>query len=125
MANGLEGCSVKDSNTTVETLKNLVEAFVDERDWHPFHDPKNLSMSIAIEAGELMEHFQWLRSEELPAVRQDPEKMAEIEEELADIAAYVLSFATTMKIDLASALRDKMRKNALKYPAGEFRGRSG
>ena len=116
---------MNDSNTTIESLKNLVEAFVDERDWHPFHDPKNLSMSIAIEAGELMEHFQWLRSEELAAVRDDAAKMAEIGEELADIAAYVLSFATTMKIDLSSALRDKMVKNAVKYPADKFRGRSG
>jgi len=116
---------MNDSDTTIESLKKLVQAFVDERDWQPFHDPKNLSMSIAIEAGELMEHFQWMRSEELAAVREDAAKMAEIGEELADVAAYVLSFATTMKIDLASALQEKMRKNASKYPADEFRGRSG
>ena len=59
----------------------LVEAFVAERDWEPFHDAKNLSASIAIEAAELMEHFQWLRSEELAAVADDDAKMAEIREE--------------------------------------------
>jgi NTP pyrophosphatase (non-canonical NTP hydrolase) len=114
---------VRDSETTVAELIKLVEAFVAERQWEKFHDPKNLSMSIAIEAGELMEHFQWLRSEELPSVEQDAKKMAEIREELADIAAYLFSFAHRMKIDVSSALEDKMEKNAKKYPADAFRGR--
>jgi NTP pyrophosphatase (non-canonical NTP hydrolase) len=112
-----------DSSTTVAELKDLVERFVAERNWQPFHDPKNLSASIAIEAAELMEHFQWLRSEELPAVRNDAKAMAEIRDEVADIAAYVLSFAHTMGIDIASALEHKMEKNAEKYPAEKFRGR--
>ncbi len=94
-----------------------------ERQWEPFHDPKNLSASIAIEAGELMEHFQWLRTDQLASVREDDAKMHEIREELADITAYVLSFATTMGIDLSSALEDKMKKNAVKYPTEEYRGR--
>ena len=114
---------LQDTTTTVAELTALVEAFVAERDWQPFHDPKNLSTSIAIEAAELMEHFQWLRSEELDSVRDDPAKMAEIAEEVADIAAYLLSFAHTMRIDLSSALEAKMKKNALKYPAEKFRGR--
>lgn len=114
-----------DDVTTMSQLKRLVEDFVDERDWQPFHDPKNLSASIAIEAAELMEHFQWLRTDELAAVREDAAKMAEVGEELADILAYVVSFASTMGIDLSSALEEKMKKNAVKYPAEEFRGRSG
>lgn len=114
-----------DDVTTISQLKRLVEGFVDERDWQPFHDPKNLSASIAIEAAELMEHFQWLRTDELEAVRDDAAKMAEVGEELADILAYVVSFASTMGIDLSSALEAKMKKNAVKYPAEEFRGRSG
>lgn len=112
-----------DTHTTVAELIKLVEDFVAERHWEPFHDPKNLSMAMAIETGELMEHFQWLRSDELGAVEQDPQRMAQIREELADITAYVLSFASTMRIDLSSALEQKMQKNALKYPANEFRGR--
>lgn len=114
---------MQDSTTTVAELIKLVEDFVAERGWEPFHDPKNLSASIAIEAAELMEHFQWLRSDELEAVKDDPEAMPGIREELADIAAYVLSFACTMQIDLSSALEDKMRRNAVKYPADKFRGR--
>ncbi|MHC5111711.1 MAG: nucleotide pyrophosphohydrolase [Planctomycetota bacterium] len=114
-----------DENTTIADLKKLIESFVDEREWQPFHDPKNLSMALAIEAAELMEHFQWLRSEELEAIRSDKAKMAEITEEVADVAAYLLSFATTMGIDLSESLRAKMVKNAIKYPADEFRGRFG
>jgi len=114
---------VHDSTTTVAELIKLVDDFVSERDWQPFHDAKNLSASIAIEAAELMEHFQWLRSDQLDSVREDPTSMAAIREELADIAAYLLSFANKMGIDVSSALEEKMRKNAVKYPAEHFRGR--
>lgn len=114
---------MNDAVTTVATLKTMMTEFIAERDWQPFHDPKNLSASIAIEAAELMEHFQWLRTEELDAVRQDAAAMSAIREELADILAYVLSFATRMEIDLSSALADKMKKNAAKYPVERFRGR--
>ncbi len=114
---------MNDRRTTVGELVDLVDDFVAERQWQRFHDPKNLSASIAIEAAELMEHFQWLRSDELAAVKQDQQKMAEIREEIADIAAYLLSFASVMDIDVSSALADKMKKNAGKYPAEEYRGR--
>lgn len=114
-----------DEATTVAELKGIMEAFVTERAWEPFHDPKNLSMSLAIEAGELMEHFQWLRTDELAAIREDPERMAEVSEEVADCLAYLVSFASTMGIDLSTAFRRKMVKNAEKYPAEKFRGRYG
>lgn len=114
---------MNDQTTTVADLTKLVRAFVAERKWEPFHDPKNLSASIAIEAAELMEHFQWLRSDQLSAVRDDAKAMSEIREELADIVAYVLSFAASLDIDVSSALAAKMQKNAVKYPAEEFRGR--
>lgn len=112
-----------DRTATVADLRRLVAAFVAERDWQPFHDPKNLSASIAIEAAELMEHFQWLRSDELDAIGDDAEVMAQIRDEAADILAYVISFADRMKIDLSSALEDKMKKNAVKYPSEKYRGR--
>lgn len=112
-----------DTETTVAELIKLVDDFVAERQWERFHDPKNLSMAMAIETGELMEHFQWLRSDELASVKEDERKMAQIREELADIAAFLFSFASTMGIDVSSALKHKMKKNALKYPADQFRGR--
>ena len=114
---------MRDHQTTVAELTALVERFVAERDWQQFHDPKNLSASIAIEAAELMEHFQWLRSDELAAIAKDKKAVGEIREEVADILAYLLSFASRMKIDLSSALADKMAKNAVKYPAHQFRGK--
>ena len=114
---------MRDTNTTVSELIELVNDFIAERQWEPFHDPKNLSASIAIEAAELMEHFQWLRSDQLDPVKEDVEKMERIREELADIMAYVLSFASRMDIDLSAALANKMRKNAVKYPATQYRGR--
>ena len=114
---------MNDSSTTVAELIRLVDQFVADRDWEQFHDPKNLSASIAIEAAELMEHFQWLRSDELESVRGDGEKMTKIGEEVADVAAYLLSFASTMGIDISAALEDKMQKNAKKYPADQYRGR--
>lgn len=119
----LGGTVVHDNTATVAELIKLVDDFVAERCWEPFHDPKNLSCSIAIEAAELMEHFQWLRSDQLDSVRKDQQAMGEIRQELADIMAYVLSFASTMGIDVSSALEDKMQKNASKYPADKFRGR--
>ena len=112
-----------DSTTTVAELIKIVDDFVAERNWEPFHDPKNLSASIAIEAAELMEHFQWLRSDQLDSVRDDSKAMQAIQEELADIMAYVVSFASTMGIDISEALAEKMKKNAVKYPADEFRGK--
>ncbi len=114
---------MNDQTTTVGELKKLVEAFVAERQWEPFHDPKNLSTSIAIEAAELMEHFQWLRSDQLDSVHKDDQTMLAIREELADILSYLLSFADVMDIDLSLALEDKMKKNAIKYPARKYQGR--
>lgn len=114
---------MRDVTTTVAELKQRMADFVAERDWQPFHDPKNLAMSMAIETGELMEHFQWLRSDELAKVREDSAAMEAIREELADVTAYLLSFANSLGIDLAAAFEVKMKKNALKYPADRFRGR--
>ncbi len=114
---------MRDDQTTVAELTALVARFVGDRDWQQFHDPKNLSASIAIEAAELMEHFQWLRSDELEGIAKDGKAVGEIREEVADILAYLLSFAARMKIDLSSALADKMAKNAVKYPADQFRGK--
>jgi NTP pyrophosphatase (non-canonical NTP hydrolase) len=116
---------MSDAVTTVEELRNLVRRFVEERDWRQFHAPKNLSMSLAIEAAELMEHFQWITAEASRKIGGEPQKLAEVAEELADVICYALAIANELDIDVASALRFKMAKNALKYPAAEYRGRYG
>jgi len=112
-----------DARTTVAELRAALAAFVAQRDWQIYHDAKNLSGSILIEAAELLEQFQWVRNDELPALLQDPAKRAAIAEELADVTCYVLSLANVLGIDLSSAVLDKIAKNARKYPADKFRGR--
>ena len=114
-----------DPITTVAALRDLVRRFVDERDWHKFHTPKNISMALAIEAAELMEHFQWLDGPASRTVGERPEKIAAIGEELADVLCYALALANELDIDVATALREKMVKNVQKYPAERFRGRYG
>jgi len=114
-----------DSQTTLDELRRLVGDFVERRDWHQFHSPKNLSMSLAIEAAELMEHFQWISAEQSRHVAQEPDKLAAVAEELADVFCYGLAMANELKIDVSAALRDKMAKNERKYPADEYRGRFG
>lgn len=112
-----------DATTTVAELRQLVADFVAERDWSQFHSPKNVSMALAIEAAELMEHFQWLTTEASRKLSDDPKKLAEVGEELADVVGYSFALANELGIDLATAIRAKMIKNAQKYPANEFRGR--
>jgi dCTP diphosphatase len=114
-----------DATTTVAELRRLVADFVDRRDWRQFHSPKNLSMSLAIEAAELMEHFQWLTADESRALVDQPDKLAAVADELADVLAYTLAMANQLGLDLAVALDDKMAKNERKYPADEYRGRFG
>ncbi len=114
---------MSDAATSVAQLRQLVADFVSEREWEQFHDPKNLSMAIAIEAAELMEHFQWTRSENLADVLNDPQVSSEIRDELADVVCFVLALTNRMNFDLTEAVTRKMVKNRAKYPADEFRGR--
>lgn len=112
-----------DHNTTVAELRELVEDFVAERDWSCYHSPKNLAMSIAIEAAELMEHFQWIDSEESRAVGSDPERRDAAGEELADVVGYCFAMAGALGLDLSQTVRAKMLRNHEKYPANLYRGK--
>lgn len=116
---------MRDSQTTMAQLRQLVREFVDERDWRQFHTPKNLSMSLSIEAAELMEHFQWLTAKESRSLADDPPRLEEVSDELADVICYAIAMANELNIDIAAALARKMEKNRQKYPADEFRGRYG
>jgi dCTP diphosphatase len=116
---------MSDDVTTLADLKKCVNDFVDRRDWHQFHAPKNLAMSMAIETAELMEHFQWVSAEQSRKLVEDPERLAAVAEELADVLCYSLALANELGLDLSSALRRKMAKNEQKYPADEYRGRYG
>jgi NTP pyrophosphatase (non-canonical NTP hydrolase) len=113
---------MSDTQTTLQQLKEKMAAFVREREWEQFHSPKNLSMSIAIEAAELMEHFQWLTVEE--SKNLPPDALADLGEELADIVIYALSLSNVLGLDLSETVLAKMEKNIRKYPSEKVRGKS-
>ena len=114
-----------DSRTTVAELRALVNEFVERRDWHQFHSPKNLAMSMAIETAELMEHFQWISMQQSRDVADDPQQLEAVADELADVTCYLLAMANELDLDLSTAVRRKMKKNRQKYPSSEYRGRYG
>lgn len=114
-----------DKHTCVQQLRDWVARFVKDRDWEQFHSPKNLSMGLAIEAAELMEHFQWISPEESWQILQHPDRLAPVAEELADVLCYVLAMANVLRIDLTQSVWQKLQKNAQKYPADQYRGRYG
>jgi dCTP diphosphatase len=115
---------LRDDSATLAQLKDRVLAFAREREWEQFHSPKNLSMALAAEAGELMEHFLWSTAEESAARAVEPARRTRIGEELADIVIYALEFANITGLDVAAAIEDKLHKNAAKYPVEKARGRS-
>jgi NTP pyrophosphatase (non-canonical NTP hydrolase) len=115
---------LSDSTATISELKHRVLAFARARDWEQFHSPKNLSMALAAEAGELMEHFLWATTEQSAAIARDPAKRQKIADEIADVVIYALEFANTTGLDLAAAIDAKMAANAKKYPVEKSKGRS-
>jgi len=106
-----------DATTTLASLKEAVRRFGEERSWQPFHTPKNLVMGLAIETAELMEHFLWVDNTASLAVTKEPAKRAEIADELADVAVYLLNLINVLDLDLSDAITAKIVKNAAKYPA--------
>ncbi len=107
---------------SLEHLRERLVAFVAERDWDQFHNPKNLAMALAGEAGELVEHFQWLTFEE--AANLPPATRDEVALECADVLLFLLRLADKLNIDLAAAAEKKLDLNALKYPVEKSRGKS-
>jgi len=114
--------ALTDGTTPLGQLRQIVEEFIRARAWEPFHTPKNLAMALAIEAAELMEHFQWLTPEQAEQVKNDEVKRSAVADELADVLCYVMALANRLEIDLSAAVQAKMVKNARKYPVEEFRG---
>ena len=112
-----------DNKISIEEIKAVVKKFVDERDWEKFHSPKNLSMSISIEASELMELFQWLTLDESKEKMIKGNLRDEAIDEIADVMIYAISFCIRNKIDISEAIFQKMKKNEKKYPADKYRGR--
>lgn len=114
---------MSDATTTIAELKNQIRVFVQERNWEQFHTPKNLAMSISIEAAELMELFQWTDVEESTRRSETDPIRTRLQEELADVLCYALSLANAAQLDLSEIIRAKLVKNRAKYPVAEFRDR--
>jgi NTP pyrophosphatase (non-canonical NTP hydrolase) len=110
----------EDAGMTFDDLRAEILAFRDERDWDQFHQPKELAIALSIEASELLEHFLWKSPTEVEqrlAARKE-----DIADELADVAVYLIELADKVGVDLPTAIRHKMAKNALKYPVEKAKG---
>jgi NTP pyrophosphatase (non-canonical NTP hydrolase) len=105
---------------TFDDLRQRLAAFAAERDWDQFHSPKNLAMALAAEAGELLEHFQWLTEAESAALTDA--RRDEVALELADILLYLVRISDKLGVDLVAAAHRKIGLNELKYPADLARG---
>ena len=101
----------------VDALQARLQRRAAERQWQPFHTPKNLAMALMVEAAELTEIFQWMTPEQSLAVRDDPALTEPIADEVADVLLYLLQLADHAGVDLAQAVENKLRKNAVKHPA--------
>lgn len=115
---------MKDADTHLQEIKDRVLAFAKERDWEQFHAPKNLSMAIAAEAAELMEHFLWQSPEASRSDMEAENLRSKVEEELADVFIFAIEFANMTSIDIATIIDTKMKRNAEKYPVEKAKGRS-
>lgn len=103
-------------------LTKLVDEFCDDRDWKKFHNIKDLAIGLSIEASELLQIFLWKDSDEVNSVLKNPDKIEDIEDEVADVLFFLLRIAHLNDIDLQAALKKKIIKNSLKYPISKFKG---
>jgi NTP pyrophosphatase (non-canonical NTP hydrolase) len=112
-----KGEKMSEISQIIEKIKN----FRDERDWMQFHDPKNMAVSIILEASELLEHFQWKTTEEVE--KYASKNQAEIQDEIADIALYLFELSDNLGINLIEAMEHKLKKNEMKYPVEKAKGK--
>lgn len=113
---------LRDEETTIGKLKELVIKFRDEREWKKYHKPKDLAISISIEASELLELFQWLNEKEIEEKLKNENYIKRIKEEIADIIIYCLNFADILNIDISKVVVEKIKKNEEKYPIEKYKG---
>ena len=105
----------------INKITKKIIQFRDERDWMQFHDPKNMAVSIILEASELLEHFQWKTKEEVR--KYVTQNKAEIKDEIADIALYLFELSDNLGINLIGAMEHKFVKNEMKYPVEKSKGK--
>ena len=108
----------------VSRLADQLERFATERDWAQFHSPKNLVMALTGEVGELNEIFQWMPEEASKEAGRDPQTAQAVQDELADVLLYLVRLSSVLGVDLDAAVQQKLKANALRYPADKVRGSS-
>ncbi len=101
---------------SLEELRQRLTEFAAARRWEPFHTPKNLASALTVEAGELLEIFQWLTPEQAAAVMADPDRAPRVRDEVADVLAYLLQFCTAVGVDPLTALAAKIERNERRFP---------
>ncbi len=106
---------MSDELTRIKQLRDEVRNFVDERDWNKYHHPKELAISIVIEAAELLEMFQWDEKVDIQDIKDDEKSMSKIKEEVADVMTYILCLANQLDLDLSEVILAKLEKNRTKY----------
>ena len=106
----------------MDELIRAVQRFRDEREWRQFHNPKDLAISISLEAAELLEQFQWKTPEDVNALLKKGEYRTRIGEEMADVLILLISLADVLGLDLVETARAKLQENARKYPVDRARG---
>ncbi len=113
---------MNDAQTTIADLKQAMAEFVTARQWQKFHRPEHLAKAISVEAAELLELFLWLSPQEADKKMADVAFRQAVSDELADVMTFLVSLAQAANIDIATAVREKMARNAAKYPAEKFQG---
>jgi NTP pyrophosphatase (non-canonical NTP hydrolase) len=112
-----------DEKVTIAQLKNEIKNFIEEREWKKYHKPKDLAISISIEAAELLENFQWLTNQEIKQKLKDPEKLGKIKSELADVIVYAFSLSNRLSFDVSEIISGKIKENKKKYPVEKIKGK--
>jgi len=112
----------KEEYVDFEMLREKVGKFVRERDWEKYHNPKDIAVAISVEAGELLELFQWMNESEGKKIRENDKLMEQIKSELADVINHCVSMANALDIDLGKTILWKIRENEKKYPKERYRG---
>ncbi len=106
----------KDGDTSIDDLKRMVRVFCEERQWDPYHSPKDVAIGLVTEASELLEIFRFVNERDLPKVMEKPDQRQRMADELADSLYFILRFAQLYNFDLTTCMQEKMLKNAVKYP---------
>lgn len=111
-----------DSDTTVDEIRKAVRDFTNERDWEQFHNPKDVGVALSIEVAEVLEHFRFKTNKDIEEYLSKPENKKELSHEVADVFWFILRLSDVCGVDLTTALLEKLKLSAKKYPVEKVKG---